>query len=435
MSLELTLTDGGLTALAAAITAGTDFTIDSVEVGMGQYTPTSSATALDTPFSPVRVFTDPAGFVDENRIAFNFEDNSSDAYDVGEIGVFSGTTLFAIGSQPSTDGFIFSKAADTDLLVSVHTVVSGVEDISAITFANTLLTNTNVDAGNIVSGTLDPDRLGGVPAGNLTGSIHVDRLPNIPAVKLPAATTTAKGAVERATDAEVATGTDTEKYVTPAQLNLALQSPTLERFTASGTWTKDTAATIVFVEVIGGGGGGGEGHQNDGWSGGRGSYVSNLYDASELSTTVTVTAGAGGQGETNGQSAEAGGESSFGTYITASGGSAEGGAESGGSHNGEPGRNGAAGRGNVAGGSGGHKGNGNSDDGGDGGDGDDGTGRGQTGGDGGGGGGGDDSGGDGGDGGIPGGGGGGGGYHDSGGHANNGDGGDGERGEVRVWTA
>ena len=341
MSLELTLTDAGLTALAAAITAGTDFTIDSVEVGEGQYTPTSSATALDTPFSPVRVFTDPAGFVDENRMAFNFEDNGADAYDVGEIGVFSGTTLFAIGSQPSADGFIFSKAADTDLLVSVHTVVSGVADISAITFANTLLTNTNVDAGNIVSGTLDPDRLDSVPASTLTGTIHTDRIPDLSAAKITsgtlagdrmaAATTSAPGAVERATNAEVDAGTEDTRYVTPAGVQRRInevETTGFMRFSTSGTFTVPDDASVIYAEIIGGGGGGDYGPTGStagtltpsaayGGQGGERATFGPVA-AGLLGTSITITVGSGGN--TVGGD---GGDSSFGTFRTAEGGAGE----------------------------------------------------------------------------------------------------------------
>ena len=326
MSLELTLTDGGLTALAAAIAAGTDFTIDSVEVGEGQYTPSSSATALTTPFSPARVFTDPAGFVDENRIAFNFEDNGSDAYDVGEIGVFSGTTLFALGSQPSTDGFIFSKAADTDLLVSVHTVVSGVADISAITFANTLLTNTNVDAGNIVSGTLDADRLDSVPASTLTGTIHTDRIPNlsadkitsgsldvdrvptgIPGTSVEVATEIARGTVERASDEEVDAGTDDERYVTPAGvqrrhiptgaiLDFAGSSAPDGYLLCDGQVVSRTTYAALYAVV------------GDTWGNGNGSTTFNVPDLRGR-TTIGVDGSAGRQGGDLSDLGETGGSS------------------------------------------------------------------------------------------------------------------------------
>lgn len=107
-----------------------------------------------------------------------------------------------------------------------------------------------------------------------------------------------------------------------------------QEFTASGTWTKPSGATFVMVEAWGGGGGGGSGrrgaaasarHGGDG--GGGGAYVQRLFRASDLGATETVTIAAGGAGgaaqtvnSTNGINGTAGGNTTFGSWLTAYGG-------------------------------------------------------------------------------------------------------------------
>ncbi len=56
---------------------------------------------------------------------------------------------------------------------------------------------------------------------------------------VPSATETTEGIVERATDAEVVTGTDTTRYVTPAQvfMNVSLSATTLTAWWTNGTFT------------------------------------------------------------------------------------------------------------------------------------------------------------------------------------------------------
>jgi hypothetical protein len=112
-------------------------------------------------------------------------------------------------------------------------------------------------------------------------------------------------------------------------------------YTSNDTWTKPTGAKLVHYLLIGGGGGGGAGRRSlqgnslGGGGGGAGGGITAGYvDPAFLGSTETITIGAGGTGavdsadNTNGASGTAGGESSFGSFIKARGGSAGGGGSS-----------------------------------------------------------------------------------------------------------
>ena len=100
-----------------------------------------------------------------------------------------------------------------------------------------------------------------------------------------------------------------------------------QEFLSSGTWTKPAGATWVYVEAIGGGGSGANRFGNDtgaAGGGGGGGWNGELFRASDLTSTVAVTVGAGGTrvgGVGGGINGNAGGDTSFGAYTTARGGS------------------------------------------------------------------------------------------------------------------
>ncbi len=108
----------------------------------------------------------------------------------------------------------------------------------------------------------------------------------------------------------------------------------VQSFTANGTWNKPTGSPqLTKVTCTGGGAGGGSGafepsgtEANGGSGGGGGSQLTRLFQTSALPSSVTVTIGTGGNGGTAvtaagpGTNGVTGGNTTFGTYLTAYGG-------------------------------------------------------------------------------------------------------------------
>ena len=96
-------------------------------------------------------------------------------------------------------------------------------------------------------------------------------------------------------------------------------APTLQAFTASGTWTKPASLTCVIIEVIGAGASGGA-SLNGAGGGGGGGYSLKRVAAASLGATETVTVGAGGAAVASGSAGNSGGTTSFGAHCSATGG-------------------------------------------------------------------------------------------------------------------
>lgn len=99
----------------------------------------------------------------------------------------------------------------------------------------------------------------------------------------------------------------------------AVSTVNVQTFTASGTYTPTASTSYLTVECIGGGAGGGQAIASSGnvaisGGGGSGGYVKKTFAIGAISAPVTVTIGAGGANATNG------GDTTFGDYLTATGG-------------------------------------------------------------------------------------------------------------------
>lgn len=151
------------------------------------------------------------------------------------------------------------------------------------------------------------------------------------------ASTTVKGIVEEATEAEIIAGTATGStgarlFTNPSTLVTALTSivpsTTIDVYNANATWTKPTGAKVVEVICIGGGGGGGGGlsaavsnSRYGAGGGGGGAITSKIFRASDLAATVAVTVPAAASGgAATGANGGAGGTVSFGTHLYSYGG-------------------------------------------------------------------------------------------------------------------
>ena len=118
----------------------------------------------------------------------------------------------------------------------------------------------------------------------------------------------------------------------------------IQSFTANGTYTAPAGTTRVMVQIVGGGGG----SAGYGESGGGGGFAEGVFQLAS-GTSVTVTIGGGGAGVAYNNVGGQGGTTSFGSYISATGGQ---GANQYVNHGGGPGGLGAGGQTNLYGGTG-----------------------------------------------------------------------------------
>lgn len=124
--------------------------------------------------------------------------------------------------------------------------------------------------------------------------------------------------------ADLATAVDSALLGVENKIDAYIGSPTRTVYSSSGTWTKPAGAHRIFLECVGGGGaGGGAGaaavsQWSFGDGGGGGEYRSGWFNASTFASTVAMTIGAGGTASTG--AGGSGGNTSFGTHMTANGG-------------------------------------------------------------------------------------------------------------------
>ncbi len=86
-------------------------------------------------------------------------------------------------------------------------------------------------------------------------------------------------------------------------------------YTSSGSWTVPAGVTTAEVEVVSGGGGGGANY-----AGGHGASCRAVVSGLTPGASITITVGAGGAGDIAALNTSSGGASSFGSYVTCTGG-------------------------------------------------------------------------------------------------------------------
>lgn len=277
--------------------------------------------------SPTELFTAtiPDGAVTLPKLADGTVNTVIGYSDTGSPREFSG------GSGITIDGVAGTISADLAGL-DVQEEGSSVGTFTALNFIGASVEATDGGSGvadvtvtitGVGENTLTLDRLVQIPdqtiLGNVSGGTEdVVALTSTEATGLlDAATETAPGVIELATEAEVLAGTDAERAVTPDTLQAKIDAlpsggGNVQRdvFIASGTWTKPAGVDQVRVWVTGGGGGGGAPFIN--FNGGAGG-------TSSFGTFVTAAGGALGGGS-NGSEGQGIGATTFtGTGIIGTG--------------------------------------------------------------------------------------------------------------------
>lgn len=120
---------------------------------------------------------------------------------------------------------------------------------------------------------------------------------------------------------------------TKAYADLLAMQNGFQEFTSSGTFSKPDKAKWIIVEGVGGGAGGQWASLNTNFSGQSlaaggdgGSYNFKMFRASDVPSTVAVVVGTGGVGGNSSTNAgKAGGDTTFGSFLTAKGAAAYGG--------------------------------------------------------------------------------------------------------------
>lgn len=134
MSLNIKFTTAGKAALVNPANIGTSaLDITHIELGSATYNPNGNETNLQAAFKTLSTFG--ADTVADNVIHVTIRDDSSDTYDLGEIGLRSGTGVL-MGVISTAGNIITQKGINDVLLLSADATITEV-DISNLTFGGT----------------------------------------------------------------------------------------------------------------------------------------------------------------------------------------------------------------------------------------------------------------------------------------------------------
>lgn len=299
--MKMILTNAGRQALVNSEQNGTaNVVIKTIGVGTGKYTPTATQTALVGETKRLNITEGMSTTAHTIHVAYI--DQSSDSYTVNEIGLFlEDGTLFAVTSQTAA---IVTKNATAAVQLVIDVAFNDV-DVSNVTFGDVtfsnpeattdnagvvvLATETDVTTGTNTQKAITPkallartstvDRIGLVelatntealagtdttravtPAGmkatidaraatndqTIAGTVaNVFVTPE--SLKALTATTARKGLIEIATAAEMTTGTDTTRAVTPALVMSAIEASKSDATTSAKGLVE--LATIAEVQA------------------------------------------------------------------------------------------------------------------------------------------------------------------------------------------
>ncbi|WP_353981690.1 hypothetical protein [Salinicola endophyticus] len=265
MAIVFTITDAGRAALIDADHDGTNaLTISEIGLGGERYAPAKDQTDLRAPIK--RLDTIAGRAVAADTLHVTVQDESSDAYAVGEIGLFTDAgVLFAVYSQSD---WIIEKAAPATLLLATDLVVESL-DVSSITFGDAaflnppattevagvleIATQAEVDAGSDARRGVVPRTLKAFIDKVLAAYATVKQLTDHAASRdHPAASTYQQGMIELATYAEVRDGVDHARAVTPAGLNARTATTTSTGLIEKATEDEaKTGASGVYPDAAG----------------------------------------------------------------------------------------------------------------------------------------------------------------------------------------
>lgn len=233
----------------------------------------------------------------------------------GAVSVVTDGTLSGNGGGTALSAIVPAEVVTFSGAISLDFTPATKSPVKEITLTgNTVISATNLTAGEAVVIRLIQDATGGrtvtwgaefVWAGGLT----------------PVITTTANGVTVVAGLVRDATKIDMGMSVAGA----ATAMPTVQVFTATGTWTKPTGVRRVRVRGLGGGGGGAgataSAANTCGGSGGAaGSYGEGVYDVTGTSSVAVTIGAAGAAGAAANGNGGAGGQTTFGALLTCPGG-------------------------------------------------------------------------------------------------------------------